>query len=155
MHHQGVNAILYIACFVTLCEGYPGLRPFSSFFRYFFYICSQKLKNNDTPYYCGGVVLYGRRGPPFPGIIFKDSCKKWQRTFFYVRNLNEDRYCVGLEPFTDQPANERNWKIEPDFPEMQGMVNRLESFITTGLMGADVISAFTLCRVEPLKARAH
>ncbi|KAE8815706.1 hypothetical protein D1007_06895 [Hordeum vulgare] len=111
MHHLGVNAILYIACFVTLCEGYLGLHPFSSFFWYFFYFRAQKHKNNDTPYSCGGVVVYRWRGPPFPWIIFKDSCKKWQRTLFYVRNLDEDRDWVGLEPITDQPTNERNWKI--------------------------------------------
>ncbi|KAE8801238.1 hypothetical protein D1007_23133 [Hordeum vulgare] len=76
MHHLGVNAILYIACFVTLCEGYMGLCPFSSFFRYFFYFLAQKHKNNGAPYSCGGVVVYRWRGPPFSGIIFKDSCKK-------------------------------------------------------------------------------
>ncbi|KAE8800247.1 hypothetical protein D1007_24236 [Hordeum vulgare] len=35
------------------------------------------------------------------------------------------------------------------------MVNRLDTFITVGLTGAHVIGAFTLCRVAPLKARAH
>ncbi|KAE8800246.1 serine/threonine-protein phosphatase 7 [Hordeum vulgare] len=108
MHHLGVNAILYIAYFITLCEDYLGLRPFSSFFRYFFYFRAQKHKKNGRPYSYGGVVVYRWRRPPFPGIIFKDSCKKWQRTFFYVCNLDEDRDWVGLEPFTDQPTNEQN-----------------------------------------------
>ncbi|KAE8781551.1 hypothetical protein D1007_45247 [Hordeum vulgare] len=152
MHHLGVSAILYISCFVTLFEGYLGLRPFSSFFRYFFYFHAQKHKNNGTPYSCGGVVVYRQRGPPFPGIIFKDSCKKWQRTFFYVCNLDKDHDWVVLEPFTDQPTNERNWKIEPDFPEMRAMVNRLENFITAGLTGADVIDTFIMSRVAPPKA---
>ncbi|KAE8779407.1 hypothetical protein D1007_47567 [Hordeum vulgare] len=155
MHHLGVNAILYITSFVTLCVGYLGLRPFSSFFRYFFYFHAQKHKNNGTPYSSDGVVVYRQRGPPFSGIIFKDSCKKRQRTFFYVCNLDEDRDWVGLKPFTDQPANEPNWKIEPDFPEMRAMVNRLENFITAALTGADVIGAFTVSRVAPLKAWAH
>lgn len=38
---------------------------------------------------------------------------------------------------------------------MRAMVNRLENFITAGLTGADVIDAFTVSRVAPLKARAH
>ncbi|KAE8797642.1 hypothetical protein D1007_27109 [Hordeum vulgare] len=125
MYHMGVNAIMYIACFVTLYEGYLGLRPFSSFSRYFLYFRSQKHKNDGTSYSCGGAVVYRQRGPSFPGIVFKDSCKKWQRTFFYVCKLDENRDWAGLKPFTDQPANERNWKIELDFPEMRAMVNRL------------------------------
>ncbi|KAE8792928.1 hypothetical protein D1007_32430 [Hordeum vulgare] len=28
MHHQGVNTVLYITCFVTLCKAYLGINPF-------------------------------------------------------------------------------------------------------------------------------
>ena len=36
-HHLGPNAILYIASFVTLCEGYLGMLPFVELFRKLFY----------------------------------------------------------------------------------------------------------------------
>ncbi|KAE8815886.1 hypothetical protein D1007_06723 [Hordeum vulgare] len=58
MHHLGVNAILYISCYVALCEGYLGFRPFPSFFRHFFYFRTQKNKSNGSPYSCSSVVFY-------------------------------------------------------------------------------------------------
>ncbi|KAE8812616.1 hypothetical protein D1007_10315 [Hordeum vulgare] len=36
MHHLGVNSVLYITCFVTLCEAYLGFHPFLSFFCHVF-----------------------------------------------------------------------------------------------------------------------
>ncbi|KAE8795705.1 hypothetical protein D1007_29298 [Hordeum vulgare] len=32
MHHLGVNLILYITCFVTMCDAYLGIRSFPTFF---------------------------------------------------------------------------------------------------------------------------
>ncbi|KAE8807187.1 hypothetical protein D1007_16603 [Hordeum vulgare] len=49
MHYLGVNFILYITCYLAVCEGYLGLHPFSSFFRYFFYFHAQKHKNDGSP----------------------------------------------------------------------------------------------------------
>ncbi|KAE8794216.1 hypothetical protein D1007_31096 [Hordeum vulgare] len=37
MHHLVVNFVLYIMCFLTLCDAYLGIRPFPSFFLHFFY----------------------------------------------------------------------------------------------------------------------
>ncbi|KAE8813553.1 hypothetical protein D1007_09255 [Hordeum vulgare] len=42
MHHLGVNAILYITCFVTICEANLGICLFPNFFPHFFYFRSQK-----------------------------------------------------------------------------------------------------------------
>jgi hypothetical protein len=70
-HHLGPNAILYIASFVTLCEGYLGMLPFVELFRKLFYL--KALKNKDeAPYACGGAVVCCR-GPHFPRIDLIDS----------------------------------------------------------------------------------
>ncbi|KAE8798859.1 hypothetical protein D1007_25827 [Hordeum vulgare] len=42
MDHLRVKSVLYIACFVMLCEAYLGIFPFPSFFYHFFYFRSQK-----------------------------------------------------------------------------------------------------------------
>ncbi|KAE8767539.1 hypothetical protein D1007_61080 [Hordeum vulgare] len=91
MHHLGANVVQDISCYVALCWGYLGFHPFASLFQHFFYFRSQKHKSDGSPYSCGGVVVYWRLVPPFPRMTFKDSCKKWQQTFFYVRNLNAAR----------------------------------------------------------------
>ncbi|KAE8777476.1 hypothetical protein D1007_49707 [Hordeum vulgare] len=64
MHHMGVNYVLYIACFVTMYEAYPGIRPFSSFFHHLFYFSVQM--HGQVAYSCGGAVVYMRLGQPLP-----------------------------------------------------------------------------------------
>ncbi|KAE8805574.1 hypothetical protein D1007_18240 [Hordeum vulgare] len=60
IHHVGVNVVLYITCFITMCEAYLGNRPFSTFFPHFFYLCSQK--HGAVDYSCDGAVIYRRNG---------------------------------------------------------------------------------------------
>ncbi|KAE8770691.1 hypothetical protein D1007_57525 [Hordeum vulgare] len=106
MHHLVVNVVWYIACFVMLCKAYLGIRPFPTFFPHFFYFRSEK---HGTVYYsCGSTVIYRWNGPPFPRMKFRDSYKKWQRTFFYVRNIGEGRNRVRLPAFTDAPPDATN-----------------------------------------------
>ncbi|KAE8786618.1 hypothetical protein D1007_39527 [Hordeum vulgare] len=104
MHHLGVNAVLYVACFVTMCDGYLGIRPFPTFFPHFFYLRSQKHGMTDNS--CGGAVIYRRNGPPMPRMQFRDSFKKWQRTFFYIRSIREVCDWVGLPAFTGAPMDD-------------------------------------------------
>ncbi|KAE8790381.1 hypothetical protein D1007_35339 [Hordeum vulgare] len=85
MHHLGLNSVLYIACFVTLCEACMGFRPFMSFFRHLFYFRAQM--HGQVAYSCGGTMVYKRLGRPLPKMTWKESFKKWQRTFFYVREI--------------------------------------------------------------------
>jgi hypothetical protein len=35
----------------------------------------------------------------FPGLKGKESCKKWQRSFFYVKNLKKGADYINLPPF--------------------------------------------------------
>ncbi|KAE8817933.1 hypothetical protein D1007_04285 [Hordeum vulgare] len=95
MHHVGVKFILYVACFVMLCEAYLVIRPFPSFFPHFFYFHSQKRGTMD--YSCGRAVVYRKNGPPLPRMKFTESFKKWQRTFFYVRDIREGRTSDAIE----------------------------------------------------------
>ncbi|KAE8795010.1 hypothetical protein D1007_30209 [Hordeum vulgare] len=127
MHHLGVNVVLYISCFVSLCEGYLGLRPFPLFFHHFFYFRTQK--HGSVPYSYGGAMIYRRSGLPFPAMTFKDSFNKWQQTFFYICSLDETRDWVGLQAFVERLLVEMNWKIEPTFEELNGMVGQLRQFM--------------------------
>ena len=48
---------------------------------------------------CGSVSIYSRTSP-FPKIMLPDSIKKWQSSYFYVKNLT-DVNRIGLPAFTD------------------------------------------------------
>ncbi|KAE8812693.1 hypothetical protein D1007_10265 [Hordeum vulgare] len=106
MHHLGVNAVLYIVCFVTMCEAYLGIRPFPTFFPHFFYFHNQK--HGTVDYSCSAAVIYRWDGPPMPRMKFRESYKKWKHTFFYIRNIGEGCDWVGLPAFTDAPPDVTN-----------------------------------------------
>jgi hypothetical protein len=50
----------------------------------------------DTiPVLCGTASFYARKTADFPGLKGKESSKKWQRSFFYVKNLKEGADACG------------------------------------------------------------
>jgi hypothetical protein len=48
---------------------------------------------------CGTASFYARKTVDFPGIKGKESCKKWHRSFFYMKNLKEGEDHINLPPF--------------------------------------------------------
>jgi hypothetical protein len=49
---------------------------------------------------CGTASFYARKTADFPGLKGKESCKKWQCSFFYVKNLKEGADYINLPPST-------------------------------------------------------
>ena len=74
----------------------------------------------------------------------EDSAKKWQNSFFYVRNLSADR--INLPPFVNSPPREkRNWGYYPKYPsqEVLDLCERVSMMKEReGLTGTDLIIAF-------------
>jgi hypothetical protein len=61
----------------------------------------------DTiPVVCGTASFYMRKTADFPRLKGKESCKKWQHSFFYVKNLKEGANHINLPPFD---ANGPKW----------------------------------------------
>ena len=50
---------------------------------------------------CGVAVISKWSGANCPKVPLEDSTKKWLNSFFYVRNLGEDR--INLPPFINSP----------------------------------------------------
>jgi hypothetical protein len=64
-----------------------------------------------------------RKGSEFPKIELLESCKKWQKSFFYVKNTT-DVDLLNLLKYVDLPPNEmKNWTYNPK--NMVGPVNAL------------------------------
>jgi hypothetical protein len=77
----------------------------------------------------GAASLYSRPQTPFPKMV--DSVKKWQTTFFYVRNENAGFYWINLPEFTLEPPAKLNWGCcyKPADPEAE--VNLLWAHLRT------------------------
>jgi hypothetical protein len=96
-HHLGANAMMTLAAFAALCEAYLGIWPNVELFCRLIYLKTQTAET--IPVICGTASFYARKTADFPSIKGKESCKKWQCSFFYVKNLKEGADHINLPPF--------------------------------------------------------
>jgi hypothetical protein len=106
---------------------------------------------------CGAATIMSRKGSDFPKIELLESCKKWQKSFFYVKNTT-DLDLLNLPPYMDEPPFEmKNWTYNPKNTVMP--VNTLHrvkgELLDAGLMPQDIVACFISRRVSPLQRRFH
>jgi hypothetical protein len=155
-HHIGANAMMTLAAFATLCEAYLGIWPHVELFRRLIYFKTQTAKT--IPVICGTASFYARKTADFPSIKGKESCKKWQRSFFYVKNLKEGADYVNLPPFDANGPARDSWSVSLPQPssDMEKILQRISTMQTEGgLEPSDLLLAFVVARVSPLQHRSH
>jgi hypothetical protein len=89
--------MMTLAAFATLCEAYLGSWPSIELFQRLIYFKTQTI--DSIPVTCGVAFFYARKTVGFPGFNGKESCKKWQCSFFYVKNLKKEVDHINLPPF--------------------------------------------------------
>jgi hypothetical protein len=107
---------------------------------------------------CGIASFYARKTADFPGIKGKESCKKWQRSFFYVKNLKEGADHINLPPFDANRPKRDSWSapLACPAPEMEKILQRISTLQTEGgLQPPDLLLAFLVARMSPLQRRSH
>ena len=162
-HQLPANAILIISSFTAFTEGYLGLCPSINLWSKFFSFRKQVVPNPDDPEapkemtQCGAATVIPRRGSDFFRIKGLESCRKWLRSWFYVKNttgvdlINLPEFKIG------PPTDEHNWRYSPgnkiaEVNAVQGLVPRLKE---AGLTGEDLVTTFISRRVSPLQRRVH
>jgi hypothetical protein len=149
--------MMILAAFATLCEAYSGIWPNVDLFRRLIYF---KTETTDSiPIVCGAASFYAHKTTSFPGLKGKESCKKWQRSFFYVRNLKKDINYINLPPFdVSGPVERDSWGASLPRPgsDMAKILQRIVTLQTEGgLKLPDLLLAFLDARVSPLQRRPH
>jgi hypothetical protein len=155
-HHIGANAMMIFSTFATLCEAYLGTWPNVELFRRLNYFKTQTAET--VPVICGTASFYACKTADFPGIKGKDSCKKWQRSFFYMRNLKEGEDHINLPPFEAGGPERDNWSaaLPRPSPDMEEILLRITTLqMEGGLEPTDLLLAFLVARVSPLQRRSH
>jgi hypothetical protein len=155
-HHIGANAMMVLSAFTTLCEAYLGIWPNVELFcRLIFF----KTPTAETvPVMCGTASFYARKSADFPGIKGKESCKKWQRSFFYVKNLKKGEDHINLPPFAAGGPERDNWSAAPPrpSPDMEKILLRITTLQTEGgLEPTDLLLTFLVAHVSLLQRRSH
>jgi hypothetical protein len=106
---------------------------------------------------CGAATIMSQKGSDFPKIELLESCKKWRKSFFYVKNTT-DADLLNLLPYVDEPSFEmKNWTY--NLKNTVGPVNALHrikgELRDAGLMPQDIVACFISRRVSPLQRRSH
>jgi hypothetical protein len=98
-----------------------------------------------------------RKGSDFLKIELLESCKKWQKSFFYVKNTT-DVDLLNLPSYVDEPPFDmKNWTYNPK--NMVGPVNALHrvkgELCDAGLTPQDIVACFISRRISPLHCQSH
>jgi hypothetical protein len=106
---------------------------------------------------CGAATIMSQKGFDFPKIELLESCKKWQKSFFYVKNTM-DADLLNLPPYVDEPPFEmKNWTYNPK--NTVGPVNALHrvkgELQDAGQTPQDIVACFISWCVSPLQCRSH
>jgi hypothetical protein len=106
--------MMILAAFVALCEAYLGIWPNVELFQRLIYFKTQTAGTISVE--CGTTSFYARKTADFPGLKGKESCKKWQRSF-YVKNLKEGTDYINLPPFdASGPGKRDSWSAPLPHP---------------------------------------
>jgi hypothetical protein len=128
-HNLSANVFVTLSCFVAFCKGYAGLWPNVDFWSRLFFIKAHTAEGQLRA--CGVASLYPCTQTPFPKIPTVDSVKKWQMTFFYVRNENPTVDRLNLPLFSLAPPTKMNWGFCHRLTDPAAEVNLLLDFLRT------------------------
>lgn len=160
-HHLPANAITSLSAFTSFTEGYLGLWPIVPAWAKYFRLRKQTIPNKEEVVKnmtaCGAASITPRRHSIFPRITGLESCRKWQRTFFYVKSP-EGQDVLNLPEFNiAPPTSELNWTYDPQdsIPEVQQIHQTLEGLLKRNFCADDLLRTFVMRRVNPLQYRVH
>jgi hypothetical protein len=171
-HHLPANTVMILSAFAAFCEGFASIEPFVQAWANYFQLCKQSAqepRSKDDPpetdkekkdrpmTQCGAATIMSQKGSDFPKIELLESCKKWKKSFFYVKNTTAVDL-LNLPPYVDEPpVAMKNWTYNPK--NMEGPVNALhrvkDELHDAGLTPQDIIACFISRRVSPLQRRSH
>ncbi|KAI4992088.1 hypothetical protein ZWY2020_041951 [Hordeum vulgare] len=108
-HHLAPNAILQLATFMVMCEGFVGIEPHVDLWCSLFFFKQQsiamekseveKLKGPRPMTPCGAALVRHRPKSGFPQMPLQDSVKHWKKGFFYVRSTDPAQDALNMPPF--------------------------------------------------------
>ncbi|KAE8767269.1 hypothetical protein D1007_61407 [Hordeum vulgare] len=157
-HHLAPNAVLELAAFVVLCEGFIGIEPRVDPWRKLFVFKKQSVATDKsaledksgtkkmTP--CSAALVHHRMTSGFPKLSLQDSIKKWHKGFFYVKNVNPSRDFINLPPFAIAPPTvKQNWKtlLPKPINEVKLICAHLDNLKAQGILARDLLTTMVDC----------
>ncbi|KAE8821451.1 hypothetical protein D1007_00601 [Hordeum vulgare] len=116
-HHLAPNAILELAAFVVLCEGFVGIEPRVDLWRSLFFFKQQSI-----------------------------AMEKSEKGFFYMRSIDPAQDALNMPPFTIAPPTRHNWdaKTPKSHPEVALIRGHPDILRESGLLGRDLLATMVM-----------
>src|SRR3954462_1881532 len=159
VHTQNLspNSILALSNYAALCEGYLGIKPRIDLFVYFFTVKREAGAGKDKLRNCGTISFKIRPGRRFPDIVGHESCKNWQRMYFYGPDIPLASREATYPDFVDGAAAEAStWRSQASLPfdiDASRAIRRIECLVDTGLTGLELAMCWFIRRIQPLQHR--
>ncbi|KAK1613213.1 hypothetical protein QYE76_036886 [Lolium multiflorum] len=133
--HLPGNAVFYLSSFLAFCEGHVCLRPTVEAFARLYNLRINSIQDPELPLpkpivQCGACIITPRQKSAYLKLFGLESCRKWQQTFFYVKNFGTTDL-INLPAYV--PALHKHNEITAD----------------------DIVRTFITRRVLPLQRRVH
>ena len=144
------NAVLVMAIFAHLCEGFVGVMPSVALFRHFY------IPRVDTRgVISGGITwcLRSGRSTEFPRGTFKSKWDEWRGSWCYV---HVDPVLAFYEDPVAAVVAVDSWKdLDPRDKDLRLAVARIQALRSRGLTSNMVAADFLWRRLAPLQRRSH
>ena len=156
-HHLPANAVFILSSFAAFCEGYVGLWPSLKLWAQLYTLRINSIQDPTVPLpkpivQCGACIVVPRQKSPHMKMAGLESCQKWQRTFFYVKNTGATDL-INLPAYVAGEPSRVNWLYNPQQSHKE--TNRIFDYIV-GLQedheptADDIVRTFITRRVLPL-----
>jgi hypothetical protein len=145
--HLTPNAMITLAIFQHLCEGFVGIRASVALFRHYF---RPQLNEGRV----AGAVSWNHRGlHPFISLGLRNKWDEWRPHWCFVRFLEPND---SFDPPTAAPVPSAEWELldERD-SELAPAFARIEDLHNRGLNGRHVALDFIRSAIAPLQERSH
>jgi hypothetical protein len=120
LHQLTLNSILDIACFVTLCESFLGIKPHWTLWKFLFRLCPSVSLSKKPE--LGGAVVSVRAEAHYLEFNMAASVQGWRNKWYYIKdqkNSSSDHY--GIAPFDANKELKKlsSWDSPPMEAEME------------------------------------
>jgi hypothetical protein len=158
LHQLTPNFLLHIACFITLCESFLGIKPYFILWRSLFRL-RPSVSLSKKPE-LGRAVISARAESQYLEFSMAASVQGWRTKWFYIKDRkvsSDDEY--GLAPFDASQDLKKltSWDSLPTDIEMEGIaplltrIQALKEGSGGALSGNQLMEFFVQRRVQPLQ----
>jgi hypothetical protein len=159
LHQLTPNSILHIACFITLCESFLGVKPYWILWKFLFHLRpSVSLSKNPE---LGGAIVFVCAEAHYLELSMATSVQGWKKKWFYIKDqktASSDKFWIA--PFE---ANKNLTKLTLwDSPPMEAEIEDIKPLLTHiqslksaargALTRTQLMAFFLQRRIQPLQA---